>query len=448
MQMDANEAECDRVSSKSHGLTRRDLILLFGTMAAFLVAIIPLAMSVHVLEYDEAVFMDVARNIQRWGIAFRSVGEHGQPFFDHTPAYLYLLSLYADSSEAGILGARLVTAAIGLGCVWLAFAIGKHIRDSSAGFVAALLLAINSFFAIHAFFVRMEVPMVFAMLCGLFLLLKSEHGQRTGLIVASGVLLAIASLFKEFAILFTGWCVIYVALVCERRRWPFVSALLVLPSVLGLILWIGWARRLSTAAFIIALRRWADSMVAINLLDPRARIGAGQWAQQITFDLLGAALVVGLVVSLIAAMAQRKARLSPVQFLLWGYLLSALGVSFLIRLKEPRHLIGVLPMGTLVIGTTVDWEGLIQRVWSSGRALPRALFVLAAAVFLLAASPLRLPSGPITSVGAWLDPLYGWRVQENDRFYNVLRLAGQYLREQTDPAEVITVAHQASVTAY
>ena len=67
---------------------------------------------------------------------------------------------------------------------------------------------------------------------------------------------------------------------------------------------------------------------------------------------------------------------------------------------------------------------------------------------LLSASPLRLPSGPVASMVSWLDSPCGCRVLEDDRFYNVLRLAGEYLQEHTDPADVITVAHQATATAY
>jgi hypothetical protein len=189
-------------------------------------------------------------------------------------------------------------------------------------------------------------------------------------------------------------------------------------------------------------------MAAVNLLDPRARIGAGQWAQQLGFDLLGPALVVGLAVSLIAFLRWRKRPSDAFYFLLWGYLLSAIGISFVVRLKEPRHLIGVLPVAALLIGGAMDWAGLIRRVRSERRPLAQAVVVVATAVFLLAASPLRLPSGPAGSLGSWLDSPYGWRVLENDRFYNVLRLTGAYLRDRSDSAEVITVAHQATVTAY
>ncbi len=51
-------------------------------------------------------------------------------------------------------------------------------------------------------------------------------------------------------------------------------------------------------------------------------------------------------------------------------------------------------------------------------------------------------------IRSWFDPLYAWRLFENDRYYNVLRLTGLYLREHTNPDEIITVVHEATVTAY
>ena len=431
-------------------MTRRDLVLLLGTMAALIAVVVPLAINVHVLEYDEAVFMDVARNIQRLDLPFRSLGEQGQPAFEHTPLYLYVLSLYAQPSENGIFGARLVTLAFGLGSVWLTFEIGRRIRDPLAGFVAALLLAINAFFALHTFFVRMEVPMVFAMLAGLYLLLASENARRTGLILAAGVMLAIATLFKEIAILFAGWCAVYVILDCRRHHRVFVlpCIALIMPSVLAVALWVNWAWSLSPIAFAASIRRWMNSMAAVNLYDPRATVGMGHWVQQLAFDLLGVAFVIGLTISLVVTLRQRKGRPSPTQILLWGYLLSALAISFLVRLKELRHLIGILPVAALIIGTSIDWAGLIERIRTSRNRLMKAAFASVAIAFLLAASPLRLPTGPAGNVSSWLDTLYGWRLLENDRFYNVLRLTGRYLREYTDPGEVITVAHEATVTAY
>lgn len=407
-------------------------------------------LSVRVLEYDEAIFMDVARNIQRLGLPLRSITVDGVFFFDHTNLYVYLLSLFAHSTDLGIFAARFVTVLFGLACVWLTFEIGARLSSHVGGFVAALLVGISPFFALHTFFIRMEVPMVCAMLLGLLLLIEDNRHPRRGLTLTAGVMLAVAVLFKEVAILFTGWCALYVLLSRRRDHRSLIPGLLAVtaPTVLGLLAWAVWAWKLSPVVFTVTMNRWISSMGAVNLIDPRARVTGGQWAQQLTFDLFGLALIAGLVASLIATAARRPLRLTPVQVLLWGYLLTDIGISFLVRLKELRHLIGVLPIAALIIGTSIDWAGLIERIRASRSQLPRAAFAVMSVAFLLWASPLRLPTGPVGNVSSWLDTLYGRRLLENDRFYNVLRLTGRYLQEHTDPGAVVTVAHEAPVTAY
>jgi len=434
----------------SHLPQHSRLVLPLLAITAALLVILPTILGVHVLEYDEAIFMDVARNIQRLGLPLRSITADGVFFFDHTNLYVYLLSLYAHSSELGILAARLVTVLFGLASVWLTFEIGTRISNHMGGFVAALLVGISPFFALHSFFVRMEVPMVCAMLTGLLLLIENERRPRRGLTLAAGAMLSIAVLFKEVAILFTGWCAVYVLLVSRRDHRPLIPSLLAVtaPTVLGLLAWAAWAWKLSPVVFTGTMNRWLNSMGAVNLLDPRAGVTAGQWTQQLAYDLFGLALVAALVGSLVATAVRRPARLTPVQVLLWGYLLSGIGISFLVRLKELRHLIGVLPIAALIIGTSIDWAELSERIRGSRGWLLKATFAVLAIAFLLWASPLRFPVGPMSHVSSWLDTLYGWRVLENDRFYNVLRLTGQYLEEHTAPDEVITVAHQATVTAY
>lgn len=398
--------------------------------------------------------MDVARNIQRLGLPLRSAGAQGSLFFDHTPLYVYLLSVYARPSDVGILIARLVTVFCGLGCVGLTYAIGCRMGGRVSGFVAALLVAISPFFALHTFYVRMEVFMVCAMLAGL-LLLRSDEALRLPLVLAAGVMLAIAVLFKEVTLLFAVWCAVYVWYLLRRERRPILVALamLLVPSGLGLAGWAAWAWKLSPAVFTSTMRRWSDAMAAANLLDPRARLSAGLWAQQLVTDLLGPALVVGLAISLCLSVARWIAakptrRLDPLQVLLWGYLLSALGISFLVRLKEPRHVIGILPVAALLIGSSIPWERIMAYA-RGGRSWPvKAALGVGIALFFLIASPLRIPSGPLAESGSWLDGPYAARLLGNDRFYNVLRLTGDYLREHTDPGEVITVAHQATVTGY
>jgi len=354
---------------------------------------------------------------------------------------VYLLSFYATRSPTGILLARLMTTAFSLGCVFLVHSIGKRVSGDIAGLISALLLGINPFFALYSFFVRMEIPMVFSMLLGLLLIVKGKH---SGSLLGAGIALAAAALFKEFALLFTVVCGMHVLLQFRQSNLAWKAPLLVItPTVIAFLLWGIGCWRLSPSIFISTMHRWMGSAVGIGLGDPRESIGVIQWARQITFDLLDLGLVLGLILVVIGTSIRKMTLLS---YTLLGYLILAVGLSFAIRLKELRHLVGILPVAALFIGVSVNWDKLWGRMRSS--RLRGIAAVLVTMVILFFASPLRLPLRDVANLKAWFDPLYAWRVFESDHYYNVLRLTGLYLQEHTEPEEVITVVHEATVTAY
>lgn len=405
-----------------------------------LVAQVPLMVKVHTVEYDEAIFLDVANNIRRTGLPLRSIGEEGAFFFDHTFLYVYLLSAYAGG---GVFFTRLVTALCGMGSILLVYLIGKRVGGLIAGFTSALMLAVNSFFAVYSFFVRMEIPTVFCMLLGLLLLIESK--LKRGLLLGAGITLAVAALLKEVALLFIAMCGVYLLLVLRRSEQSGGKALLfAVPAIVGMGAWgiISW--KLSPSGFIGAIHRWWVSAAGGNVVrDPRMSLTFAQWGQRIVFDLLDVGLVALFFVALLFFVHRKPTVLDCI---LLGYPVFAIALSFVIRLKEPRHLIGVLPISALFVGVNVDWGVLLK--WIRGSRLRAIIGTIVVLVLLFLASPLRIPVGNVTNPASWLDPLYAWRLFENDRYYNVLRLAGLYLRDHTDPNEVITVLHEATVTAY
>jgi len=407
-----------------------------------LIAQIPLVWKVHIAEYDEAIFLDVASNIRQDGLPLRSIGAKGAFYFEHTPLYVYFLRYI----PGGLLTARGVTVVFGIGCVLLVHHFVQWVTGKkAAAFISALLLGINSFFARYSFFVYMEVPMAFFLLLGLLLLIK---GERKGilLLAGSGMAFAIAVLLKEIALLFVIVSGIYAFLRFrqhQRLAWQAV-ALVTFPAVIGLIAWGIWCWRLSPQAFMGTMQRWWGAATQQTIRDPRASIAAVQWARQIVLDLLDVGIVSGLVIGILFFLLHRKNAL--LNCILLGYPILAIALSFIIRLKELRHLIGVLPISVLFIGVNIDWDVLLGWVWS--HRLRKAAGVIIAFILLFLASPLRVPHGNITDLRSWFDPLYAWRLFENDRYYNILRLAGLYLKEHTEPNEVITVLHEATVTAY
>jgi len=418
-------------------------MLILMIIAASLAAQLPAIMKVRVAEYDEAVYLDIARNIRFTGMPLRSLGAKGQ-YDVHAPLYLYILSLYgADSSIAGIFLSRLVTSLFGLGSVLLVFLIGERVAGTLAGFVGAIILAVNPFFALYSFFIRGEVPMVFMILLGLFLLMESERLKSPYLLIGTGLALAVAVLLREFALLFGLSCSLYLLFdrSRDRRLYGVLVGLLVLAALGG---WMGWLWSGAPLQFQSLVQRWLNS-VAGEASDSRAFVSVGQWGQQIAQDLLGGVISILLAFATVGTLLARK-NIPRIRLFFLGYLILAIAASTIVRLKELRHIIEVIPIAALLIATGVNWDLIWEKVQSHW--LWKSFGVLAGAAFLFLASPLRLPLRDVAHLSAWFDPLYAWRVFENDRYYNVLRLAGLYLQEHTEPDEVITVVHEATVTAY
>lgn len=158
-------------------------------------------------------------------------------------------------------------------------------------------------------------------------------------------------------------------------------------------------------------------------------------------------LVLGLAAGLVGTLLSKRQGLTAEYGLLWGYLLLAVAGSFIVSLKEPRHWIGLLPVGSLLAGTGVArWLAVAER---NGRRWWRYGLCGALVVFLLIlASPLRgVPwgEGGLLSLKSGV---YRQRLAENDRFYGVLQRAGEQLAQRVPPGQVVTVAHQGTVVGY
>jgi 4-amino-4-deoxy-L-arabinose transferase-like glycosyltransferase len=418
-------------------------------VAVALLVLLPLALRIKVAEYDEAIFLDVARNLQRIGLPLRSVGTQGVAYLEHTPLLVFLLGMVTPQTPEALAWARWMTALAGLGCVVLTYLIGERTAGWRAGLVAAVLLALRPTFAVNAYFIRQETFMTLAMLAALLILITDRRRGSLWRMALTGLALAAAVLFKEIAVLFVAACVVFVVLLHRAnpaRAWR--AALLVgAPSLLVLGAWALWAWQLSPSIFSSVMQRWLANAQGGLMPGARRGLSAFVWASRLALDLLGLPVVVGLLWALVRAARTGRRYWQPERLLLWGYLAAAIGVSFLIGLKEPRHLIGVLPCVALLIGIAGS-EWLVGLPAGPPGRLRRAGAWLAVAIFLLAASLLRLlPLGP-QAPARWLDPVYARPLLENDRFYNVLRLAGERVTDLTAPRQVLTVAHQGTVIGY
>ncbi|MGB3906231.1 MAG: glycosyltransferase family 39 protein [Anaerolineae bacterium] len=416
-------------------------------VGAFLAIQAILVVSVDVVEYDEAIFLDVARSVQRTGVPVRSMGTTGIVFFEHTPLYVYFLSLAGELSGERVLVLRLLTAALGLGSVILTFLIGRRVSGPVAGTVGASLLALNPFFATYAFFIRMEVPMVFFLVLATCSLVAPPLRRRIFGFAAAGCSVAIAVLLKEMALAFWAACTVYVFVT--QRNWPSrlsATAFVAGPTVIGLSLWTCWGVRLNSEQFQANLARWQGAALGGGVVGARETLSLADWLSVIGGRLIGWAGVLLFAVAVAWYLLRRK-REPHLVILLLLYVLVATGASLIIRLKEPRHLIGLIPAAALVSGIAINWSA----VCASLRQRHLLLIPAALGAVLLAwdISPLRFPSpAHWTDLEAWWDPPFSYRMFESDRYYGALRDTGRYLRAHSRPDETIAVVHEGTVVGY
>lgn len=425
---------------------RRDKVSLVAVCLLFLLIQIVLIASVEIAEYDEAVFLDVARNIVRSGQPLRSIGSSGEPYFVHTPLYPYLLAGFMALLGDNLLLLRLVTVVFGLGVVILTYLIVRLSQGVVAATAAAAIVALNSFFAVHSFFITMEVPMAFFLLAAAYLLFRDASEAREAYLVSAGLAIAVAVLLKEIALIFAVVAVFYALLGGSNWRQRLARAFWIsLPSLLGLTAWAMWAYQLAPEQYLAAVNRWWNAAAGVGW-DSRLGVSLTAWLGTVGGEIFSWSLVLLLVVGGISAFMTGR-QLPQGSMLIIAYLVVAVVISMLVSLKEPRHLMALIPAAAIAVGILVDWDSLLASVKRNriGVALAAAMIPL----FAWDMSPATFPSADTwrSRVG-WLDSKFSYRSLQSDAYLGVVRKSGQYLAEHSPPETVIAVMHEGPVTGY
>jgi 4-amino-4-deoxy-L-arabinose transferase-like glycosyltransferase len=316
-------------------------------------------------DYDERIFLDVGSRIFQTGVPIRSYGLlHPAPFFDHTPLYAYFVALLTsfggDAHRILTLG-RGTSLLCGLGTVILVFLMASQLRGAASGFVAALLVASNPLFSSLSWFLRMEVPLCFLLVLALYALLHERF-------LAAGLAIAGAVLLKEIALAFWLVAITFVLIRYGWRRAFIVGV----TSLVALASWLAYAWLLSETQLVATMNRWFNSSIRESQsADPRLRVSGLTWLKTIAVDVLSLPMLVAAAASLSLALKRRQ-RLLPLAWIPLAYVVLAIGSSFVIRLKEPRYLIAVIPMTALLVGLLVDWGRLGRGHTAQPVSLPSA----------------------------------------------------------------------------
>lgn len=408
--------------------------------------------NVSIAQYDESIYLDVARNIRKSGLPLRSVGLDGRYHFDHLPLYVYLLSGMTALFGQNTFLVRLVTMLAGAGAVTMTGIIGLRAKDTAAGFVAALLLALNSFFATYAYFIREEVFFAFFVLLAAYCLLRLGQTQENRWLLAAALSIGVAFLLKEIALAFLAAAALYVFFFLHTTvKWPDwrgrITAVLVLslPALTGLAAWLFWANAIDATQLQVTLDRWLGTGDT-PIIDPRIGLAARAWLETFLQHVFGWELVLLLGFTLLYALVRRR-KPPQIAALFLIYLGVALGASFVMNLKETRHLMALIPSVCLIIGLLLPWSS-----WWAWLNEDRRRLLLAAPLallFLLSASPLKVPtSGSWHDPASYWDPIYGGRLLANDDALALVKEAGEFLATAEPRDGLITVVRQGPIVGY
>lgn len=298
------------------------------------------------LNFDERIFLDVGRQIVDTGLPYRTYAfPTPRLFFDHTPLYVYFVALLTAIGGPTALIARSVTLLFGLLTVLLVFRIGFEIHGPGSGFVGALLLAASPLFAGFSWFVRMEVPLCFFLVLALYLM----HRER---LLLAGLAIAAAVMLKEIALGFWLVAVVYVLL----RRGARAAVVIGLPAPIAFVAWLAYADLIGQHQLLATIRRWVGATGgSTTTIDTRLHIGPRTWAKTVVTDIIGPLLIfaAGATAALVVTWRPRIPSIVAVPIV---YIVIATVASFVIRLKEPRFLIAVVPMAALTIALLIDWD--------------------------------------------------------------------------------------------
>lgn len=426
---------------------RNKLPLLIPLAIFLLLQAVPI-FSVSVAQYDEAIYLDVARSIQRTGLPIRTIDEEGRLLLDQTPLYPYMVSVLTFVLGDNLWLLRMVTVAFGLGTIALVYLIGERTHGPAAGLVGATLLAVNPFFNLYSFYIRMEIFMCFFLVLATYFLANYENTKERKAIIGAGLAILIAVMFKVVAVTYWGAAIIWVAWTARGSRNLVRDALwVIIPTLLGLGAWLG-ATLTVPGRFEAMLARWQGAL-GLNpstIVDPRLGTSDTAWLKLIGNYILHWELVLLAALTLAVYLFTWRRRPRFLVLLILYVLLTVLA-SLVVSLKEPRHLIGIVPITCLFVGLAIDWRSVWA--WVSARPLRLAAATVITAVLLWGLSPLTFPpAGERQTWSAWWETTVRGRYFYNDLDLEPVAAAGQYLSLHSGPDDLIVVVRQGPVAGY
>lgn len=409
---------------------------------------LPLYFFVRVVEYDEAIYLNIARNLSSTGIANRSLGK-GVLYAEHTSVYQHFVGLLHLLVGDQIFLFRFITSLFGLGILLLVWSLVNQQVGSEGALISSLIVAVNPFFNRYAFFIREEIWMCLFILLALWSIFKIELGNdNRKQIYQIALWLTLAFLTKELSLIFSLFVIPYLFMTGEKMHDRVFRAAVPSFSILaGFVLWLFWVNWIDPLRFAKVAQRWR-----VSVLGGKGGFSfdwgeAILWSQKIVHSILTPTFVALFLIGLVMTMIKicRSKSLDSRILFVGLFPLFAVGISLLISLKRDRHIMPILFIAAISIGLMIDWSKIFA--WSRKSLINSGVALVIALLILFEMSPLQFPT-QYNLVDTYFEDVYLKRLFINDRHYNVLQQAGERLSELAKDDEIIYVVNEGPVIGY
>ena len=229
------------LSKKSTALNRGEQVYGANTLVGYLlVGLTVLAYFLYlglnnIWTPNESFYAEAVREMLATG-DYLNINYNYEPRFNKPPLLYWLMALSANLFGLSEFSIRLPVALCGLGTVYLVYEIGRLLKDSQLGIVAAAVMVFSFQFVINARYGSPAVPLTFFFTWTMYLFLKGYLQNRFGLILLAYIALGLTVLMKGYPYLIVISMIIgtYLLLDSQFRLKSFWSKIKFLKPWFGL----------------------------------------------------------------------------------------------------------------------------------------------------------------------------------------------------------------------
>ena len=271
--------------------------------------------------------------------------------------YAYIASGWENEYLAKVAGTLL-----SLGCLPVAYLLGKSLKDERAGWLSALLLAVAPAFGRWASAGYVDLPMAFFYGLSALFAIRLWHSGGWQDALLAGVMLGFAAWTKNAALIGLPLLILWLIWLLLRRRIRWSIAVLALAAcILVAAPW--YVRNLVGAGFLMPDTAWTDQAerTITNLFVFFTRFD--------NFGLSGWIAMIGLAGALIAVARRRTNVPEPLLLLLWTlpffaawWLFVSYDPRFLLLFFPPLCALGGALLADVWMRMPSDWRPRLQIV--------------------------------------------------------------------------------------